>query len=116
MLCADAETPIPSAFRAVEHDLLTYERAGTIYVAGPPSAKHIVFFVGGFPDDQRAFLPLAKRMADETGCLVGVGCMPDFDRIAKGLKPLRRWGFRLMRWSCCPAPATCHAAASCTVG
>ena len=48
MFCADADIPIPSAFRAVEHDLLTYERAGTIYVAGPPSAKHIVFFVGGF--------------------------------------------------------------------
>ena len=104
MLCADAETPIPSAFRAVEHDLLTYERAGTIYVAGPPTAKHIVFFVGGFPDDQRAFLSLAKRMAD-AGCLVGVGCMPDFDRIAKGLEPLRRWGWSFVEDGECIAQA-----------
>ena len=33
----------------------------------------------GFPDDQSCFTSFALRLASEADCLVGIGCMPEFD-------------------------------------
>ena len=62
-------------FRAVSHDLLDLKNAGTLYVAGDPRARHVLFFCAGFPDDHSAFAPLAARLVAERGCLVGLSCL-----------------------------------------
>ena len=69
-----------SEFHAVKYDLLEHEDAATLLVAGPRDASKLVYFQTGFPDLQEAFLPLALRVARESACLVGVGCLPEFDR------------------------------------
>ena len=115
MVCADSVAPIPAKFRAIEHDLLDFERASTLYVAGPRNSTHVVFFIGGWPDDHRTFLPLAARLAD-SGCLVGVGCMPDFDRIAQGKTPLRKWGFNFDEMGECCAQAVAALRAQAALG
>ena len=66
-------------FRAVKHDLLGLKDAATLFVAGAADAEHLVYFQAGFPCDQSSFKPLALRLS-ACGCLVGVGCMPDYDR------------------------------------
>jgi len=76
-------------FRTVKHDLLGLKDAATLYVAGEPDARHLVYLQAGFPCDHSSFQPLAARLAAECGCLVGVGCMPDFERES----PLRPEGY-----------------------
>ena len=74
------------SWRFVRHDLLDLADAGTIWVAGPCDAAHAMFFCAGFPCDHSSFAPLAARFA-EVGCLVGVGCMPEYDREEGCLRP-----------------------------
>jgi pimeloyl-ACP methyl ester carboxylesterase len=57
------------------------------FVAGPESAERLVFFQGGFPDDQSAFIDFALRIAGENS-LVAISCLPEFD--CDGSKPLQR--------------------------
>ena len=56
-----------ATFRKVPHDLLDVAGAGTLYVAGSPSAKNVLIFCAGWPDKQDAFLPLAARLEKECG-------------------------------------------------
>ena len=65
-------------FRAVKHDLLELKDAASLYVAGEPDAQRLVLLCAGFPCDHSSFIPLAARLANECGCLVGVSCMPEF--------------------------------------
>ena len=74
------------SWRFVRHDLLDLADAGTIWVAGPCDAANAMFFCAGFPCDHSSFAPLAARFA-EVGCLVGVGCMPEYDREEGCLRP-----------------------------
>jgi len=73
-------------FKAVPHDLLDLEGAGTLFVAGPTDADHLVLLCAGFPDDHSSLAPLARRLA-ERGCLVGVCSMPEFEREGPPLRP-----------------------------
>ena len=75
------------SFRAVKHDLLELKDAATLYVAGEPDAQRLVVMCAGFPCDHSSFIPLATRLANECGCLVGVSCMPEFDREGPPLRP-----------------------------
>ena len=83
-------------FRVVKHDLLDLKDAATLYVAGPSNAEHIVYLQAGFPCDHTSFKPLAARLASG-GFLVGVGCMPDYDRDV----PLRPEGYDIDQVSRC---------------
>ena len=74
-------------FRAVKHDLLELKDAATLYIAGERDARQIVLLCAGFPCDHSSFIPLAARLANESGCLVGVSCMPEFDREGPPLRP-----------------------------
>ena len=87
-------------FRAVKHALLTLADAGTLFVAGNLDAEHIVFLCAGFPDDHSSFIPLGRRLAAE-GCLVGVSCMPEYDRDT----PLRPQGYEIDEVAECFAQA-----------
>ena len=73
-------------FKAVPHDLLDLEGAGTLFVAGPTGAENLVLLCAGFPDDHSSLAPLARRLA-ERGCLVGVCSMPEFEREGPLLRP-----------------------------
>lgn len=95
-----------ATFRKVPHDLLDVAGAGTLYVAGSPSAKNVLIFCAGWPDKQDAFLPLAARLEKECGCLVGVTCMPEYDRCAdKTVAPHKPWGYDLDQMGACFAQA-----------
>jgi pimeloyl-ACP methyl ester carboxylesterase len=55
---------------------------GRVLLFGPPSAKHVVLFCAGFPDDcMSSFVPLAKRLSEsvDESFLCGVTCLPGFD-------------------------------------
>jgi hypothetical protein len=110
------------SFRVVKHDLLDLKDAATIFVAGPSNAEHIVYLqagkrfcasdnhchftqhlkflplsIVGFPCDHTSLKPLATRLATDCGFLVGVGCMPDYDRDV----PLRLEGYDIDQVSRC---------------
>lgn len=84
------------AFHTVTYALLDIEDAATLYVAGEPSASHVVYLCPGFPCNHSSMLPLAARLA-KCGCLVGVGCLPEFDREV----PLRTQGYGLEEMLTC---------------
>lgn len=84
-------------FRAVKHDLLGLKDAATLRVAGPANAEHLVYLQAGFPCDHSSLEPLAARLASECGCLVGVGCMPEYDREV----PLRPEGYDMEQLLAC---------------
>ena len=84
-------------FRDVKHDLLGLKDAGTLRVAGPADAEHLVYLQAGFPCDHSSLEPLAARLASECGCLVGVGCMPEYDREV----PLRPEGYDMEQLLAC---------------
>jgi hypothetical protein len=56
-----------------------FDGEGSLHVFGNQNSSHLVIMCAGFPDDQRAFSPLAKRLATTEGCLVGVACLPGYD-------------------------------------
>ena len=60
----------------IPHD----EEGGTLFLIGKPNAPRMVLMCAGFPDDHSAFLSLAERLA-EKDCLVGVACLPGYDKI-----------------------------------
>ena len=66
-------------------------------VAGPANAEHLVYLQAGFPCDHSSLEPLAARLASECGCLVGVGCMPEYDREV----PLRPEGYDMEQLLAC---------------
>ena len=70
-------------FRVVEHDLLELKDAASLYVAGEPEAQRLVLLCAGFPCDHSSFIPLAARLANECGCLVGVSCHMSEFRVSK---------------------------------
>ena len=74
-------------FRPVRHDLLELQDAATVFVAGKVDMENVVFFCAGFPCDHSSFIPLAAYLANECGCLVGVSCLPEFDRVGPPLRP-----------------------------
>ena len=84
-------------FRDVKHDLLGLKDAATLRVAGPADAEHLVYLQAGFPCDHSSLEPLAARLASECGCLVGVGCMPEYDREV----PLRPEGYDIEQLLAC---------------
>jgi hypothetical protein len=84
-------------FRDVKHDLLGLKDAATLRVAGPAEAEHLVYLQAGFPCDHSSLEPLAARLASECGCLVGVGCMPEYDREV----PLRPEGYDMEQLLAC---------------
>ena len=84
-------------FRDVKHDLLGLKDAATLRVAGPADAEHLVYLQAGFPCDHSSLEPLAARLASECGCLVGVGCMPEYDREV----PLRPEGYNIQQLLTC---------------
>jgi pimeloyl-ACP methyl ester carboxylesterase len=51
---------------------------GSIHLFGSRDASHLVIMCAGFPDDHKAFTPLAVRLAEECGYLVGVICLPGY--------------------------------------
>lgn len=76
---------LPAGFRKVKHDLLDKKDAGSIWVIGDAvTATEVLYFQPGFPDTQWAFVPLAKEIveASQGRFLAGIGCMPEFDRVA----------------------------------
>lgn len=77
-----------SGFRAVACPLLGLEDATHLLVAGNADAKQLVLFCAGYPDDQRAFKDMAKRLSIEEDCLVGLTCLPEFD--TDGTRALKR--------------------------
>ncbi|KAL3927036.1 MAG: hypothetical protein SGPRY_003011 [Prymnesium sp.] len=85
------------AFRSVTHPLLSLEDAATLYLSGPADAPHMLFFLAGYPSDHSCFAPLASRLALQCGCLVGVSCMPEYDRES----PLRKEGYNMDEMSEC---------------
>ena len=84
-------------FRSVKHDLLGLKGAATLRVAGPADAEHLVYLQAGFPCDHSSLEPLAARLASECGCLVGVGCLPEYDRDV----PLRPEGYDMEQLLAC---------------
>lgn len=88
-------------FRAIRHDLLNNENAATLCVAGDTNATDIIFFCAGFPCDHASFKPLAKRIVTDNGWLVGVSCLPEFDKES----PSRQQGYQLDEMSACLAQA-----------
>jgi pimeloyl-ACP methyl ester carboxylesterase len=51
---------------------------GDIHLFGSRDASHLVIMCAGFPDDHKAFTPMAVRLAEECGYLVGVICLPGY--------------------------------------
>lgn len=78
-------------FKEVKHAYLEEKDLGRLFVIGPRDARHLVYMQAGFPDTHEAFMPLAKRLASEAGCLVGVGSMPEFGSD----KPVKREGYNI---------------------
>ena len=68
-----------SGFRRVPAPLLEHDGATELLVIGPADASTVVYLQAGFPDDQTAFVGLARKLAQDDDCLVGLGCMPEFD-------------------------------------
>ena len=64
----------------VPFSALGMDDAFKLLVVGPRDAEEIVFFQAGFPDDHTSFLPLARRLAQEHGCLCGISVVPEYDR------------------------------------
>ena len=52
---------------------------GSLHLFGPADATQLVIMCPGFPDDHRAFTPLAHRLSQEPSCLVGVICLPGYE-------------------------------------
>ena len=53
-------------------------KGGLLHIHGKPS-KNIILCCGGYPDDHEPFTPLARRLASEEECFVGITCFPGFD-------------------------------------
>jgi len=58
------------------------EAEGHLVIYGKQNSRHVVLMCPGFPDDQETFAPLAAALADNThsDCLLGVLCLPGYDR------------------------------------
>jgi len=68
--------------KVIHYPIPGNESGGVLHVYGNPSAKNVVLYCGGFPDDNLPFTPLARRLASkEAGdeCFVGITCFPGFD-------------------------------------
>lgn len=52
---------------------------GHLHIFGKKDSKVLALACAGFPDDHSAFTPLAKRLAEECDCLVGVSCLPGYE-------------------------------------
>ena len=86
------------------------EIGGLLHIHGKRTAKHVILYCGGFPDNVEPFAPIARRLAASTddgdcdGCFVGVTCWPGFDdesyrRLNFG--DFRRGGFSFDEVACC---------------
>ena len=59
--------------------------AGRLHVYGnPKTATHLIIMSAGYPDNQKAFAPMAKWLVatgggGSGGCLVGITCPPGYD-------------------------------------
>jgi len=53
-------------------------KGGALYLYGEKSAGAIIILCAGFPDDQEAFAPFAKRLSEDTDSFVGVTTMPGY--------------------------------------
>jgi pimeloyl-ACP methyl ester carboxylesterase len=89
------------------HPILSYplpktDARGFLHVFGDPNSKHLVIVSGGYPDNHGALTPLARRLAEESGCLVGVTSPPGFDTVVpftdypvQGFQIFPDWGVTL---------------------
>lgn len=84
-----------------------HDGTGQLYLFGDKSSSKIVFLCAGYPDDQSAFTPLAKRLAEESNCFVGVACLPGFEKAEdRSYAELPPDGFTLAEWASCLREAT----------
>mmetsp|Transcript_82909 Transcript_82909/g.161491 ORF Transcript_82909/g.161491 Transcript_82909/m.161491 type:complete len:337 (+) Transcript_82909:52-1062(+) len=79
-------------FVEVRCDLLGISNGAKIFVIGRKDASQLVFCQAGYPDNHSAFVPLARRLAEECDCFVAVSCMPEFD-LAEGSSLQRPAGY-----------------------
>ena len=90
-------TRVYDGFTVVKHDLLGFKDAANLHVAGRLDAANHVLLCAGFPCDHSSFIPLARHLVDHGDCLVGVACLPDYDRD----QPLRPEGWDLHEMGTC---------------
>ena len=67
-----------------EPKIITYPipgnaKGGLLHIHGSKPSKNVILCCGGYPDDHQPFTPLARRLASEEGCFVGITCFPGFD-------------------------------------
>ena len=70
---------LPTPRKVVTFPIAAEPDAGALFVFGDANSAEIVLMCAGFPDDHEIFVPLANRLANEGGYLVGVTCLPGFD-------------------------------------
>jgi pimeloyl-ACP methyl ester carboxylesterase len=68
----------------IEPTIITYaipgnDNGGILHIHGNPRSTKMILCCGGYPDDHKPFTPLAKRLASEGDCIVGITCFPGFD-------------------------------------
>lgn len=64
--------------------------------AGASSPRQLVLMMGGYPDDQSVFHPMARRLtALPEVCAVGVICMPGFDIAGRPSSSSSRGGYSI---------------------
>jgi pimeloyl-ACP methyl ester carboxylesterase len=60
---------------------LRHEECGSLHIFGnAKDATSVVIMCPGYPDDQTVFYPLAQRLSSSLGSLVGIVCLPGYDR------------------------------------
>lgn len=80
-------------YKVVTYPIPGEENGGTLLLLGRPTAKRLVFLCPGFPDDASTMLPLARRFSHN--CLVGITCLPGFDKIRN------EGGYTFAEWVYC---------------
>ncbi|KAL3773973.1 hypothetical protein ACHAWO_010771 [Cyclotella atomus] len=65
--------------RIITYPIVGNEHGGILHVYGEPTSPNVILYCGGFPDDHKPFTPLARRLAEEADCVVGITCFPGFE-------------------------------------
>ena len=65
--------------KIVTYPIPANDSGGLLHIYGSVHSKNVILFCGGYPDDHKPFTPLARVLALESCCFVGITCFPGFD-------------------------------------
>ncbi|KAL3792046.1 hypothetical protein HJC23_011211 [Cyclotella cryptica] len=65
--------------KIVTYPIPANDNGGLLHIYGNAHSSNVILFCGGYPDDHKPFTPLARLLALESKCFVGITCFPGFE-------------------------------------